>query len=42
MSSEIKVLTVIEKVAANGNRYKEIWVEIKIDNQVFVRKLVSF
>lgn len=42
MTAEIKVLTVLEKVAKNGNAYREIWVEIKIENQVFVRKLVAF
>lgn len=42
MQASIKVISVISKVARNGAPYQEIWAEIHVSGQVFIRKFVVF
>lgn len=42
MESTIKVISVVEKVAKNGNKYRLVYVEIVLDGRKEVRRIALF
>lgn len=42
MNAQIKVISEMEKVAKNGNKYKLVYVEIEINGTKFVRRFALF
>lgn len=42
MTAQIKIISELEKVAKNGNKYKLVYVEIEISGTKLVRRIAIF